>query len=132
MEYLPVLRVAKYYKHLNRETLMPMYMLMAKYSPAALKGIVETGSDREALARAAVEAAGGKMHGFYGMLGQEYGLAMIVEAPGHAEYIGGLIPAISSGTFESWKSIPLYTWADMTKALQVAKKVQAVYKPPGR
>lgn len=25
---------------------MPIYMLMAKYSPAALKGIVETGSDR--------------------------------------------------------------------------------------
>jgi uncharacterized protein with GYD domain len=108
-----------------------MYMLMAKYSPAAMKGIVETGSDREAAARAAVEAAGGKLHGFYGMLGQEYGLAMIVEAPGHAEYIGALVPAISSGTFESWKSIPLYTWADMTKALTIAKKVRTVYKPPG-
>jgi hypothetical protein len=33
------------------------------------------------------------------MLGQEYGLAMIIEAHGHAEYIGGLLPAISSGTF---------------------------------
>ena len=111
---------------------MAMYMLMAKYSPAALKGIVEGGSDREAAARAAVEAAGGKLHGFYGMLGQEYGLAMIIEAPGHAEYIGGLIPAIASGTLESWKSIPLYTWADMTKALKIAKKVQTVYKPPGQ
>ena len=110
---------------------MAMYMLMAKYSPAALKGIVETGSDREAAARAAVEAAGGKLLGFYGMFGQEYGLAMIVEAPGHAEYIGALVPAISSGTFESWKSIPLYTWADMTKALAISKKVRAVYRPPG-
>jgi hypothetical protein len=36
-----------------------MYMLMAKYSAAAMKGIVETGSDREAAARAAIEAAGG-------------------------------------------------------------------------
>ena len=53
-------------------------------------------------------------------------------SPGHAEYIGALVPAISSGTFESWKSIPLYTWADMTKALKIAKKVQTVYKPPGR
>jgi hypothetical protein len=26
---------------------------------------------------------------------------MIMEAPGHAEYIGALVPAISSGTFES-------------------------------
>ena len=108
-----------------------MYMLMAKYSPTAMKSIAETGSDREAAARAAIEAAGGKLLGFYGMLGQEYGLAMIVESPGHAEYIGAVLPAISSGTFESWKSIPLYTWADMTKALTIAKKVRTVYKPPG-
>jgi uncharacterized protein with GYD domain len=110
---------------------MAMYMLMAKYSPTAMKHIAETGSDREAAARAAVEAAGGRLHGFYGMFGQEYGLAMIVEAPGHPEYIGAVMPAISSGTFESWKTIPLYSWSDMSKAQTIAKKVRAVYKPPG-
>jgi uncharacterized protein with GYD domain len=111
---------------------MAMYMLMAKYSTAALKAIMESGSDREAAARQAVEAAGGKLHGFYGMFGQEYGLAMIVEAPGHAEYIGGISPAIASGVFESYKTIPLYTWADVAKSLPIAKKVRAVYQPPGR
>jgi uncharacterized protein with GYD domain len=109
---------------------MALYMLMAKYSPAALKGILETGSDREAAARQAIEAAGGKLHGFYGMFGQEYGLAMIAEMPGHAEYIGAIAPAISSGTFESYKTIPLYSWADVAKALPIAKKVRAVYRPP--
>ena len=108
-----------------------MYMLMAKYTTASLKAIMENGSDREAAARQAIEAAGGKLHGFYGMFGQEYGLAMIVEAPGHAEYIGGISPAISSGIFESYKTIPLYTWADVAKALPVAKKVSSVYRPPG-
>jgi len=110
---------------------MAMYMLMAKYSPTALKAILETGSDREAAARQAVEAAGGKLHGFYGMFGQEYSLAMIVETAGHAEYLGGIMPAIVSGTFESYKSIPLYTWADVKNALPIAKKVRAVYRPPG-
>ena len=109
---------------------MAMYMLMAKYSAAALKAIGESGSNREAVARKAVEAAGGKLHGFYGMFGQEYGLAMIVEAPGHAEYIGGVMPAINSGTFESYKTIPLYTWSDVAKALPIAKKVSEVYKSP--
>jgi uncharacterized protein with GYD domain len=108
---------------------MAMYMLMAKYSSAALKSIVKTGSDREAAARQAIEAAGGKLLGFYGMFGQEYGLAMIVEAPGHAEYIGAIMPAIGSGTFESYKTIPLYSWADVAKAMPIAKKVRAVYKP---
>jgi len=109
---------------------MAMYMLMAKYSETALKAIMKSGSDREAAARQAIEAAGGKLHGFYGMFGQEYGLAMIVEAPGHAEYIGGISPAIGSGVFESYKTIPLYTWADVEKSLPIAKKVRAVYKPP--
>src|SRR5580698_9925781 len=106
---------------------MAMYMLMAKYSATALKAILETGSDREAAARQAVEAAGGKLHGFYGMFGQEYSLAMIVETAGHAEYLGGIIPAIVSGTFESYKTVPLYTWADVKSALPIAKKVRAVY-----
>jgi uncharacterized protein with GYD domain len=110
---------------------MAMYMLMARYSPAALKAVMETGSDREAAARQAVEAAGGKLHGFYGMFGQEYGMVLIVEAAGHAEYIGGIMPAILSGTFESYKTIPLYTWEDVKKALPIAKKVRGAYKPPG-
>lgn len=110
---------------------MAMYMLMARYSPAALKAVMETGSDREAAARQAIEAVGGKLHGFYGMFGQEYGMMLIVEAAGHAEYIGGIMPAVLSGTFESYKTIPLYTWEDVKKALPIAKKVRAAYKPPG-
>jgi uncharacterized protein with GYD domain len=110
---------------------MATYMLMAKYSPAALKANIESGSDREAAARQAVEAAGGKLLGFYGMFGQEYGLAMIVETPGHAEYLGAVAPAIASGIFESYKTIPLYSSADVLKAIPIAKKVRTVYKPPG-
>jgi uncharacterized protein with GYD domain len=110
---------------------MALYMLMAKYSTTALKAIAESDSDREAAARQAVEAAGGKLHGFYGMFGQDYGLAMIVEAPGHAEYIAGISPAIVSGVFESFKTIPLYTWADVAKSRPIAKKVRSVYRPPG-
>jgi uncharacterized protein with GYD domain len=109
---------------------MAMYMLMAKYSPAAIKGIMETGSDREAAAREAIETAGGRLLGFYGMVGQEYNLAMIVETPGYAEYLGALAPAITGGVFESYKTIPLFSNADVQKAIPIAKKVRAVYRPP--
>ena len=111
---------------------MALYMFMAKYSEASLRGILETGSDREAAARQAVEAVGGKLVGFYGMLGQEYGMALIVDVPGHAEYLAAVGPAIAAGVFESYKSIPLYTAADVSKAVPLAKKVAAVYRPPGR
>ncbi len=40
---------------------MALFMLMGKYSPGALKAILETGSGREAAAKQALEAAGGKL-----------------------------------------------------------------------
>jgi uncharacterized protein with GYD domain len=111
---------------------MALFMLMGKYSPEALRSIIESGTDREAAARKAVEAAGGKLLGFYGMFGQEYSIAIIMEVPGNAEYIGGIAPAILSGTISAWKSIPLYTAQDVMKASKIAKKVAAAYKPPGK
>ena len=57
---------------------MALYMFMGKYTPSAMKAIIDTGSNREAAARQAVEAAGNKLIGFYGMFGQDYNIAMIV------------------------------------------------------
>ena len=109
---------------------MALFMLMAKYSPEALKSIVQTGSDREAATKEAVEAAGGKLLGFYGMFGQEHNVAVIMDMPGNAEYIGAIAPAIMSGTLASWKTVPLYRSSEVTKASEVARKVAKAYKPP--
>jgi uncharacterized protein with GYD domain len=109
---------------------MALFMLMGKYSPEAMKAILETGSDREAAARKALEAAGGKLLGFYGMFGQDYNVAIVAEVPGNAEYIGAIAPALMAGTFAAFKSIPLYTAGDIVKGSQIAKKVGAVYSPP--
>jgi len=109
---------------------MALFMLMGKYSPEAMKAILETGSDREAAAKTAVEAAGGKLLGFYGMFGQDYNVAIIAETPGNAEYIGAIAPALMSGTFAAFKTIPLYTAGDVQKASKIAKKVAAKYRPP--
>ena len=109
---------------------MALFMLMGKYSPEAMKAILETGSDREAAAKTALEAAGGKLLGFYGMFGQDYNVAIIAEVPGNAEYIGAIAPALMSGTFSAFKSIPLFTSAEVQKASKIAKKVAAKYRPP--
>ena len=110
---------------------MALFMLLGKYSPDAIKAIIETGSDREAAARQAIEAAGGKLLGFYGMFGQEHNIAVIVDMPGDAEYIAVVATVVLSGTIQSWKSIPLYTAADLTKASAVAGTIKSAYKPPG-
>ena len=109
---------------------MSLFMLMGKYSPGALKAILDTGSDREAAAKQALEAAGGKLLGFYGMFGQDYNVAIIAEVPGNAEYIGAIAPALMSGTFSDFRSIPLFTAAEVQKASKIAKKVSGKYRPP--
>jgi uncharacterized protein with GYD domain len=109
---------------------MALYMLMGRYSTEAIRDIVASGSNREAAAAAAIEAAGGKLVGFYGMFGQEYNVAIIADMPGHAEYIGAVAPAIGSGVLESYKTIPLYTAADVVKGSKIAKRVAKKYKPP--
>ena len=109
---------------------MALFMLMGKYSPQAMTAILASGSDREAASRTAIEAAGGKLLGFYGMFGQDYNVAIIADMPGNAEYIGAIAPALMSGTFSAFKSIPLYRAADVVKASKIAKKVAAKYRPP--
>lgn len=109
---------------------MALFMLMGKYSPEALKAIVESESDREAAAKKLVESVGGKLHGFYGMFGQEHNVAVIIEVPGNAEYIGAIAPTVLSGTFTAIKTIALYTSGEMQKAAKIAKKTMKTYQPP--
>ena len=66
----------------------------------------------------------------YGVLGQDYNVAIIAETPGNAEYIDAITPALMSGTFSAYKSIPLYTAAEVVAASAIAKKVGKSYKPP--
>ncbi len=110
---------------------MAKYMIQARYSRDAMNSILSTGSDREAAARASVEAAGGELLAFYGMLGQEHNLCLIIDVPGPAEYIGAIGPAIASGTLESWRTIPLFEPSDIQKGSEIAQKVSAAYTPPG-
>jgi len=110
---------------------MALYMLMGKYTSEAIKDILESGSDREAAASKAIEAAGGKLLGFYGMFGQDYNVAIIADVPGNAEYIGAVAPAIGSGVFESYKTIPLYTAQEVKQASKIAARVAKAYSPPG-
>ena len=109
---------------------MAIYMLMIKYTPQAIKTIVEGDTDREEAARAVCEAAGGKLMGFYGLLGQEHHVALIADMPGVSEYIGTVLAATMGGAIESFKTIPMYSSAESHKARDVYKKVKGSYAPP--
>jgi len=110
---------------------MALFMLMMKYTPDAVKSIVEGDTDREAVAAKVCEAAGGKMIGFYGLVGQEHHVAIIADMPSVSEYIGTVLVATMGGAIESFKTIPMYSNAEMHKARDTYKKVKSAYAPPG-
>ena len=109
---------------------MATYMFMGKFSPEATKGIVDTGSDREAASRQIAEAAGGKLLAYYGMFGHEYDIVAIIEMHGDTEYLGMIGPPITEGVFESFTTTHLFSMETMKKAAPIAKKVRAVYRSP--
>ena len=109
---------------------MALYMLMVKYTPEAIKTVVESDTDRAAASQAVCEAAGGKMLGFYGLIGQEYHVAIIAEMPSVSEYLGTMRTAIMGGAIEDFKTIPMYSVEEHSKARDIYRKVKASYAPP--
>ena len=109
---------------------MAIYMFMMKYTPDAVKSIVEGDTDREEVARKVCEAAGGKLIGFYGLVGQKHHVALIADMPSVSEYIGTVLVATMGGAIESFKTIPMYTNDEMHNARDTYKKVKGTYAPP--
>ena len=110
---------------------MALYMWMAKYTPAAAKTIAETDTNREGMARQTCAAAGGKLLGYYGLIGQDYHVALIADMPGVGEYVGVVMAAAMGGAIESHKSIPMYNLDEYNIARATYRKLTGVYAPPG-
>ena len=109
---------------------MALYMFMMRYTPEAVKSIVEGDTDRQDVARKVCEAAGGEMIGFYGLIGQEYHVALIADMPSVSEYVGTVLVATMGGAIESFKTVPMYSNEEMHKARDTYKKVKGSYAPP--
>ena len=104
---------------------MALYMLQAKYTSEAIRNIAESGSNREDAARAVIEQCGGKLIGMWGMLGQDYHIALVVEYDDLPSYLGTVVTTVLGGAIADFKSIALYSSDDMVKASAVYKAHKA-------
>ncbi len=112
---------------------MGLYCFKIQYTPEAIAAIVKSGSNREEVARKAVESTGGKLHGFYGMFGDPDGfhVMMIAEAPSNAEYLAVVIAAVLGGALANVRTTALYSAEDMGKAAEIVNSSGVDYAPPG-
>lgn len=109
---------------------MPQFIITGNYTSQGMKGMVEHPSDREAAARAVVEAAGGKVTGFY-LTSGETDFLLIVEADDSAKIVPALMVVGASGSVSGLKTIRAYSNAEFNAMQKAAGAIAGKFKPAG-
>ena len=99
---------------------MAKYALFFTYTPEAWDSMVESPRDREAQARAVVEAANGTMEAVYWMFGPHDGLC-IFDAPTSVDAGAVSVAVGSTGSFQSLETRELLAHAQLTEMLEAAR-----------
>jgi uncharacterized protein with GYD domain len=108
---------------------VPFYLYQIAYSPAAVKALVASPSDRKAAASKLIEAVGGKLHHFFFAFGK-YDVVCLIEAPDDTAMAAGALAVASAGTVSAAATTKLITSEEAMAAMTAAGKVAAAYKPP--
>jgi uncharacterized protein with GYD domain len=106
---------------------MPKYLVEARYSSEAVKGVMrEGGSARRAAAAKAIESFGGKLEAYYFGFG-DVDLYCIVDTPDEASAIAASM-AINQSGIVSAKLIALIA----PETIDAATKISGSYRAPGQ
>jgi uncharacterized protein with GYD domain len=107
---------------------MPVYLTRFKQTPETWARLIENPEDRRGPVGAAVEAAGGRLLGFWYAFGEYDGYAL-TEGPSNVDIASVLTGVVASGAFSAFETTALLTVEEMLDALTKAKG--ASYRPPG-
>ena len=115
---------------IQTEKKMALYMMQIKYTLDAIKDIAESGSNREDAVRPLIEKCGGKLISFYGLVGQDHHIVLITEFESLPDYLGMALSGIVGGAIADWKTVQLYSAADMMAATETYRASKDSYAPP--
>ncbi len=101
-----------------------------KFTGSHVKGLLDAPEDREPAVRELVEAAGGKLIGFYFTTG-DHDFMLIAEAPDAESIIAGTIAAAAPGTITGMTTIRAWTAAEFKPVAEKAAKAATAYRVPG-
>ena len=108
---------------------MAFYLVRASYTADAIKALVADPQDREAAARAAIEALGGTMHSFFFAFG-DYDLVTICEVADDKTMAAGSPLISATGAFSKMETTKLLTTPEAMEAMSTAQATASAYKPP--
>lgn len=109
---------------------MPTFIVTGNYTSTAVQGMLKNPSDREAAARAIVEAAGGKLETFYLTTGDsDFSIKVTIDDV--TDLMAGLMVTAASGAVSNLKTVRAFTASEFTAMQKKAGKLAASYKAPG-
>ena len=107
---------------------MPMFLTRFSYTPETWARLREHPEDRSEAARESIEAAGGKLHGFWYALGEFDGITLW-EAPSRVALASALVAIAASGVTSRLETTVLLTVDEAMEAMTTSAHVQ--YRAPG-
>jgi uncharacterized protein with GYD domain len=109
---------------------MPKFIAFFKMTSGTITAAMENPTDRAQVVERTAQAAGGRLECYYWMFGEHDGFA-IAELPDSRAMAAVALAASSTGAFSSFETHELISAADVNDRLAEAKRITAVYTPPG-
>lgn len=109
---------------------MPTFIVTGNYTSKGMKGMVDHPSDRQAATSALVEAAGGKLTGYY-LTSGESDFMLIIETDDSKNMVPAAIVAGASGSVSGLKTIRAYNNDEFNEMQKAAGALAAKFKPAG-
>jgi uncharacterized protein with GYD domain len=107
---------------------MPMFLTRFSYTPETWARLREHPEDRSEAARESIEAAGGKLHGFWYALGEFDGMTLW-EAPSRVALASALVTIAAADVTSRLETTVLLTVDEAMEAMNQSARVQ--YRAPG-
>jgi uncharacterized protein with GYD domain len=107
---------------------MPQYLGRFKYTPAAVKALVDDPQDRSQAAAATIESLGGSLLGYWYAFGEFDGV-FIAELPDNASAAAVAMAVGAAGALSGFETTPLLGMDEAQDAMR--KAAAATYRPPG-
>lgn len=110
---------------------MPIFITQGRYTPNALKGMVEKPEDRQSEVKGLFRRAGGKLLSYYFTFG-EYDFLIVAEMPDEATMLSVLAVAASGGGVTDLKTTVAMTTAQAKEALASANEAAGKFRSAGQ
>jgi uncharacterized protein with GYD domain len=110
---------------------MPIFISQGRYSPEAMRGMVNAPEDRSEQVAKLIQAAGGRLLSYYVTFG-EYDWLLVVEGPDDRSVAAAVIAAAAGGGVSDVKTTLAMTGAEARQAFEKAGELAKTFRSAGQ